>query len=119
MPNTPIPLPQSSAALQSDTLKDTLQKELAALPLEALPLAQAMQHGSHVHGIDQVMLLEQTPAGTRMNIRVGIFFSSMLGGCHCADDPGPIELMNEYVELTLQLDPSSACATLLSDASLL
>lgn len=82
-----------------------LKQEIEALPIEQLPLQQCLSQGSYA--LDEkrsVMILSITTAGELIRIKAGILFSAMIAGCSCADDPSPIEAVNEYCELWLELD---------------
>jgi hypothetical protein len=48
---------------------------------------------------------------------VGVFFSGIITGCSCADDPTPVETQNEYCELLFAIDKATAetTITLLAD----
>ena len=43
--------------------------------------------------------------------KVGVFYSGILGGCSCADDPTPVEASNEYREVMLTIDKKTAQAS--------
>ena len=55
-------------------------------------------------------LLVQHVAETDALIRVGagIFYQGVLGGCSCADDPTPASDINEYCEVQLVIDKTTA-----------
>jgi hypothetical protein len=46
-----------------------------------------------------------------------VFFSGILSGCSCADDPTPVEAQAEYCELAIAIDTASgeADVTVLAD----
>ena len=81
-----------------------LKREICALPVTALPLQAALQYGDRAIGQPRSMLLldHQVTAG-ELQLRVGVFFASVVSGCHCSDDPGPPETATEYAELRLRL----------------
>ena len=41
-------------------------------------------------------------------IRTGVFFSSIIAGCSCADDPTPVDTNPEYCELEFVIDKTTA-----------
>lgn len=80
--------------------------------VEALPLQQALSVGSYALTAAVTTCLiaaEETAAGLRM--RVGIFYSSVIAGCSCADDPTPIDEQPEYCELLIDINRADGCAT--------
>lgn len=115
MPGTPpsVTLPRSLAARGSDGFATALKGELEALGAARLPLQQGLRMGSHVldHPI-QVMVIGVTDEPGAIRARVGVFFSGILAGCSCADDPTPVEAQGEYCELALAIDPASGIAAI-------
>lgn len=74
-----------------------------------LPLQPGLSHGSHVVDAEiGVMLLSAVDAGSLVRVRAGIFFSSIIAGCSCADDPTPVDKNAEYCELQFDIDKRSA-----------
>lgn len=100
-------LPATLAARGRPEFADTLKRELAALPVDRLPLTQALRQGSHV--LDQPVGVRLIGADAdQLRLRVGIFFASLIAGCNCADDPSPVEPLPEYCELLVEIDADSA-----------
>lgn len=112
MSNTQLTLPRSSAAINSEDFAATLQSELLHLPTHRLPLENGLTMGSHVEAVQQVMLLGKNLTAQGYRVKIGVFFTSILAGCNCADDPTPQDTHNEYLEIELLLDPASTRATL-------
>ena len=101
-------LPESLAAWETPAFAATLCREIANLPLGTLPLQQALAMGSCV--VDkppQVMLLASRAHGAHLEVKVGVFFNTVVAGCNCADDPGPMAENNEYCELRFHIDRTS------------
>lgn len=104
-----ITLTQSLAAWQSDRFDDTFKQEVRALSVDQLPLQQAMQLGSFVLDKSiEVMIQNISEHPDRIQVSAGIFFSSVIAGCNCADDPEPMDTQQEYVELIFEIDGRSA-----------
>ncbi|MGF1545948.1 MAG: hypothetical protein ACFCUG_01310 [Thiotrichales bacterium] len=75
----------------------------------ALPLQAGLAHGSHA--TDQpiqamVLAADETPAA--IQVRVGLFFTSVIAGCNCADDPTPVDTLSEYCEALVEIDKATA-----------
>ncbi len=101
-------LTRSLQAFGTPDFETTLKQELAGLGPDALRLQQGLMVGSVSLGRDiEVMLLRVREEPGRLAVRAGIFFTSVLGGCACADDPTPEEESNEYCELELEIDRST------------
>jgi hypothetical protein len=107
-----IRLPATLRAWNTPGFAAALKEELAALGPAALPLQQAAAHSSVAldSGVE-VMLLGAETAGGSLQVRLGVFFSGIVAGCSCADDPTPVEAQPEYCELQLIIDQSTAMAT--------
>ncbi len=105
-PGGGIDLPESLARAADPDLGEVLRREVAALGPSALPLQQGLRHGSHVldDGM-QVTVLGIDREGAEVVARLGIFYWSVLAGCACADDPGPVNRNAEYCELRVRLQP--------------
>lgn len=106
-----IELPLSAAA-SLEGFKLTLQQELAALAAR-LPLHLGMSQGSFPLTDDvQVMLLSVRRGPGRIEAKVGVFFRAVIAGCSCADDPTPLDEVQEYCEFVLHIDPHDGKAEL-------
>jgi hypothetical protein len=106
-------LPGAVAAWNTPDFDAVLKREVAQLPSGILPLQQAMSFGSHAldDGIS-VMILGAADAGGFIQVRAGIFFSGIVAGCNCADDPTPVDALSEYCELLLAIDKDTAEAAI-------
>jgi hypothetical protein len=108
-----IRLPQALSAWNSLTFNDVLKRELEQLGAAELPLQQCLTASSHA--LDDpvsVMIIGVANEAGLIHAKVGIFFSGVIAGCSCADDPTPVEVQNEYCELSLAIDKSTAEATI-------
>lgn len=101
-------LPGAWQSLDTPRFSEILKQELQSLSLERLPLQQCMRQSSHIldHGM-QVLILGMTDMDAERHIRIGVFFSGIIAGCSCADDPTPVEPINEYCELLLRMNKST------------
>lgn len=98
-------LSESAKAWQSDTFKDTLKKEIESLDINLLPLQQGLRYSSAV--VDkpfQVMILNVVEEHQVLKARVMIFYSGVIAGCNCADDPTPMDEQTEQCELEFSID---------------
>lgn len=113
-----IRLPNSLRAWGAPDFEAVLKREIAALDPAALPLQQALAVSSHVaeQPIQATILAAGEQAG-RIRVKAGIFFSGIIAGCSCNDDPTPMSEQAEYCVLRLDIDPATAEAvvTLLPD----
>jgi len=57
------------------------------------------------------MIMNASEEADFIHAKVGIFYSGIIAGCSCADDPTPISELNEYCEVQLAIDKNTAEAT--------
>ncbi|MBL8486262.1 MAG: hypothetical protein JNK22_04180 [Rhodocyclaceae bacterium] len=103
-------LPRSLAAWNTSAFAETLRQELEAAGAGHLPLQAGLAATSVAveEGLRVLFLgAEETPGQIR--VRVGIFYSGIVAGCNCADDPTPVEPQPEYCDLILLIDRETAC----------
>lgn len=88
-----------------------LKQEVAQLGVDQLPLQQGLTTGNYVSDTPiTVMVHSVTEVGNTIRVKVGIFYQGIIGGCSCKDDPTPGSDINEYCEVQLDIDKTSAIA---------
>ena len=98
-------LTRSLAAWNSPAFDTVCKEEVAQLGVDSLPLQQGLSSGST--SLDSslgVTILRIQETAHAIQVRAGIFYTSVLSGCSCADDPAPIEENTEYCEVELYID---------------
>lgn len=101
-------LPASAGALGTADFATVLKHELVE-HADELPLQQALSGTSAVaNEAITVVVLGTHADAAQIHVKVGVFFSGILAGCSCADDPTPIEPQPEYCELSLVIDSATA-----------
>lgn len=114
-----ISLPKSIQAWHSDEFEAVFKRELEALGGDHLPLQQGLSHSSYAqdHNL-KIVILNLTDEGNLAMIKVGAFYSGIVAGCSCSDDPSPTDEVNEYCEMqvTLNLNNGEASITLLTES---
>lgn len=89
-----------------------LKREIEQLDSDHLPLHQALSVGSHVlEDTLSAMVIAAAEAEGAIRVKVGLFFSSLLTGCACADDPTPVNENSEYCVVQLDIDKATAETT--------
>jgi hypothetical protein len=90
-----------------------LQREVAALGIDRLPLQAGLRHGSHALPAPlQVIPLSGRRDDHSLHIHIGIHYTSVIAGCSCADDPTPVDSLTEYCEAELRIDARRARTTI-------
>ncbi len=88
-----------------------LKTELEQLGAEQLPLQQGLSVGSYATGNNiQVMIISTSEQPGVISAKAGIFYTGIIAGCNCADDPSPVEEHSEYCEVSIEIDKNSAAA---------
>jgi len=104
-----IHLPRSRDARNSLDFATVLKREVEQLRAGQLPLQQALTSSSYaLDDAFSVMIISVADAPDSIRAKVGVFFSGIVAGCSCPDDPTPVEAQNEYCELMLTIDKTSA-----------
>jgi hypothetical protein len=88
---------------------DALKSEIERVFPDALPLQRALALTSQVADDPcKAMILGIADDAKAIRAKVGIFYSGIIAGCNCADDPTPVEALPEYCELLFEIDKATA-----------
>jgi len=99
------------AAWLSDAFTQALKAEFESLKPSTLPFAQR----KYINDDDlKITVLSVTDNERVIQVNVGVFYSEILAGCNCGDDPLS---ENAYCEMQISIDKSTAEAefTLVED----
>lgn len=78
---------------------------------DALPLQRGLAHGSTVADTPVTVLFQRaTEAEGALQVKAGIFYEGLLGGCACANDPTPESPSTEYCEVEVEIDRATGAA---------
>lgn len=113
-----IYLTQSSAAWGGEDFKEVFRAELEALCADELPLQEGLSLSSAVSGEPfRVMVISIVEEPEKLRVKAGIFYSGIIAGCSCSDDPTPTDLQAEYCEVECMLNTTTGetAVTLLDD----
>lgn len=108
---------KSLSAWGTPSFNETLRNEVTQLDANQLPLQKGLSMGSYAVADNlNVTILSSSQDFNAIHVRMGIFYSSIIAGCSCADDPTPVDENNEYCEVELIIDNTTALTsvTLLS-----
>jgi hypothetical protein len=112
--NPTVLLPLALSAWGTPAFKATLKQELEQLDPRVFPLQEGLALSSYAL-YDKVTAVVSgvTDTPSLIQARVGLFYAGIIAGCSCADDPTPIEPQNEYCEVLIAIDKSTAVASVL------
>jgi len=91
---------------------DILKKEIEQMDSGQLPLQQGLSTGSYA--IDDkfnVMIISVSEVVGSIRVKAGIFYSGIIAGCSCADDPTPVNEESEYCVVQLDINKQTAATT--------
>ncbi len=111
-------LADSLHAWGTPDFKRILKSEIEQLDASQLPLQQGLTIGSYA--LDDkldVIVIGAAEAEGYIRVKAGIFYTSIIAGCSCADDPTPIDENNEYCVMQVDINTitAEAALTLLAD----
>jgi hypothetical protein len=105
------PMPELLDALQEShpgTLAKALKHELENLPAGTLPLEKGTSRGGFVDDSDiSVTVIRVIQDENSIQAKIGVFFTEIIVGCGCGDDPIP---ENTYCEMQISIDRKTATA---------
>ena len=107
-----IRLTKTLNAWGTPDFENILKVEVEQIPADQLPLQQALSTSSHVTDSQhKVMIITVADKETFIQVTAGIFYSGIIAGCSCADDPTPVDEQNEYCEVHIEINKKTAEAT--------
>lgn len=96
-------------AWRTSSFEDILKNEIKQLDVESLPLQQGLTQGSYVNadGLD-VIILTLSDDDDFIYVKTALFYSGVVAGCNCADDPTPANETAEYCEVLIKINKKTA-----------
>ena len=104
-----IYLPLSLLAWNKKTFNEVFKQEVYAIDANLLPLQKGLRHSSIANGDNlSINLLNISDDEEKILVKAGLFYTGIIAGCNCADDPTPIDENIEYCEVLFQMDKITA-----------
>ena len=104
-----IKLPLSLQAWGTKDFNRVLKQEIQNLDPGFLPLQQGLSLSSYVGSSPiSAIILKSRQETDSIIIKAGIFYTGIIAGCSCSDDPSPVDEQNEYCEIMIHIHPTSA-----------
>lgn len=99
----------SRDAWGSPAFNEIFKSEAERLSQDELPLQQGLSLSSYVSSEPfKVMVINAGEDEQQIRIKAGLFYSGIIAGCSCSDDPSPTDVQAEYCELEFCIDKQSA-----------
>jgi hypothetical protein len=106
-----IRLDKALCAWGTPDFEAVLKQEIEQLGVDHLPLQHGLSNGNYVTADPITMAINSVAEMDNVIcVKAGIFYQGVLGGCSCADDPTPTSESNEYCEVRLDIDKTTAVA---------
>jgi len=104
-----LTLPQSLKAWPSQNFVNTFKREVAELNHQHLPLQRGLSLSSYVSN-DKISAVINRTEEEQSCIRVytSIFYTGIIAGCSCSDDPTPQDTQNEHCNLCFTINRHTA-----------
>ena len=107
-----IKLPLSLGAWGTELFNDVIKKEIIYLDASFLPLQQGLQHSNMANGENlSAIILSSVDDMDNIFVTAGLFYTGIIAGCNCADDPTPVDEINEYCEVVFRINKITAMTT--------
>ena len=107
-----IRLDKSLHAWGKQDFDSVLKQEIEQLGVNHLPLQQGLSTGNYVTDDPITVIINSvTERENTIRVELGIFYTGLIGGCSCADDPSPSGETNEFCELRMDIDRATATTT--------
>lgn len=111
-------LNQIILAIDQPDFKKIVKNEIQAIDPTLLPLQKGLSFSSYVgNSAFSVTILNTSEENNSIKVKAGIFYTGIIAGCSCSDDPSPTDELNEYCELQFTINKKTAetTITLLND----
>ncbi len=110
-------LPLSLKASGGKQFQLVFQQEIKTIDPELLPLQQGLQYSSYAITDNlTVTVLNYKEDENELLVKSALFYTGIIAGCNCADDPTPVDEINEYCEVLFTIDKKTArCTVTLTD----
>jgi hypothetical protein len=107
-------LPECLAAWGQPEFPAVLKSEIEGLDPGLLPLQQALSQSSYaVVDHFSARVIKAHIEGGKLRVRAGLFYSGIIAGCSCADDPTPVDEITEYCEVEFDIEMSTGAASVI------
>jgi hypothetical protein len=104
-----IKLSKSLLKWNSPDFKKILKQDIQNINPTLLPLQKGLSLSSYVgESSFSAVILKITDNTDNIIIKSGFFYTGIIAGCSCSDDPSPIDEQNEYCEIQFTINKNTA-----------
>jgi hypothetical protein len=102
----------SLQAWNTEAFNAVLKEEICSLDADTLPLQQGLSSSSYANGNNlSITILKVENENNNIFVKAGLFYTGIIAGCNCADDPTPVDENNEYCEVLFCINKNTAETT--------
>lgn len=107
-----IKLSQSLNAWGTSGFEDVLKAEIEQLDVAQLPLQQGLALSSYATDSPRKAVIIGVADDEKfIHVTAGIFYSGIIAGCSCEDDPTPVDEVTEYCKVRFEINKQTAETT--------
>lgn len=100
-----------NASINSD-ISRVFKIEVAELDHRLLPLQKGLSQSSYVSNEKvSALILNISETSLRHEIKASIFYTGIIAGCSCSDDPTPMDTQNEQCDMLFSINKLTAETT--------
>ena len=91
------------------TFENTFKAEVRNLDKELLPLQKSLLFSSYVSNEKiSPVVMSSSASTTHLLIKTTIFFTGIIAGCSCSDNPGPQDTQQESCDVLFRINLNNA-----------
>jgi len=104
-----IRLTKALSGWGSPDFEGILKQEIEQLGVKDLPLQQGLSSSSYAMDNKlNVLIINVAEQADLIRAKVGLFYTGIIAGCNCADDPTPADEQSEYCEIQVDINKNTA-----------
>ena len=89
--------------------ENILKKEIEHMDVKQLPLQQGLSSSSYALDNNiKAIIINVTEEKNIIGVKAGVFYTGVIAGCNCADDPSPVDEQPEYCEVQIDINKITA-----------
>ena len=99
-------------AWNTSAFNTVFKKEIRSLTANYLPLQQGLSVSNYAITDNlSATVLKVEDNDKTLFVKAGLFYTGIIAGCNCADDPTPVDENNEYCEVLFSINKTTAETT--------
>ena len=104
-----IQLTKSLAAWDTPEFVTVLKMEIEQMSVKQLPLQQGLSNSSYALDTHLNVIINNVSDDENMiYVKASVFYTGVIHGCNCADDPTPVDELPEHCDVQLDINKLTA-----------